>query len=95
MNNASLYSVWYLALGIAAIVVVVAAVLLLLVIQAARRIERLATLALQVAAEIKANTDAIWNLQETNRVAAQLRDGAKTIEAHAAGVVEVLHQHET
>ncbi|MFQ5856658.1 MAG: hypothetical protein ACE5LU_13560 [Anaerolineae bacterium] len=92
MTDASLYSTWSLSLIIAAVVVVIAAVLLLLVIQAARRIERLAAQALQVAGEIEANTNAVWNLQETNHVAAQLRESAQTIEVHAAGVAEVLHE---
>lgn len=94
MNDPSLYSTWYLALGISAVVVFLAAALLLLVIRAARRIERLAARALQVAGEIQANSDAIWNLQETNRIATQLREEASAIAAHATSVVDVLHEHE-
>jgi len=95
VNDPSLYSTWYLALGISAVVVLLTVALLLLVIGAARRIERLAARALQVAREIQANTDAVWNLEETNRVATQLREEASAIAAHATGVADVLHAHET
>ncbi len=95
MTDATLFRTWYLALSIAAVIVLVTAVLLLLVVQAARRIERLAAQALDVVKEIQTNTEAIWDLQQTNETAAQLREAARLIERHVTEVRNTLHEPES
>jgi len=69
MDEATLYSNWYLGLGIAVVLIVAAAALLILVWFAARRILRLATAALGLVVQIKENTNSIWGLEQTNEVA--------------------------
>ncbi len=92
MDDAALLEVWLRLLGVAGLVVLLAVILLWRVIRAVRRIERLAGRALQVAQEIQDQTGAIWELQQTNRMAEQLRDAAQGVEQHATEVVSVLHE---
>ena len=95
MDEATLYSNWYLGLGIAVVLIVAAATLLILVWFAARRILRLATAALGLVVQIKENTNSIWGLEQTNEVAVDILEGAKAIETHAGMVAEALHETET
>ena len=94
MDDATLFRLWYMYLGIAAVVVILAALLLLMVILTARRIERLAHRTWEVAQEIQRNTEAIWALQQTNEVAQQIQETAHQLEAHATAVVSALHEPE-
>ncbi len=95
MDEATLYSNWYIGLGIAVVIILAAAVLLLLVWNAARRILRLASAALGIVTQIKENTNSIWGLQQTNEVACNILEGAKAIETHAGMVAEALHESES
>ena len=95
MDEATLYSNWYLGLAIAVVLILAAAVLLLLVWNSARRILRLASAALGIVIEIKENTNSIWGLQQTNKVACDILDGAKAIETHAGMVAEALHESDS
>lgn len=90
MDDATLFNQWLIGLIIVAVIIVAAAVLLLLVWNAARRILRLATAALELVIQIKENTSSIWGLQQTNTVATQILEEAKEIEAHAGLVAEAL-----
>ena len=81
---------WYTGLAILAAVVAAVAALLLTIIGTARSILRNATRALEVANEIVANTRPIWELEQTNAVAAQLLEGAEAIEGHATEVADAL-----
>ena len=92
MDDAALLAIWLRLLAVAGLVALLAVILLWRVIRAVRRIERLAARALQVAQEIQDQTGAIWELQQTNRMAAQLRDAAQQVEQHATEVVSVLHE---
>ena len=92
MDDATLYSNFYLGLAIAIVVILAAAVLLILVWLAARRILRLATAALGLVIQIKENTNSIWGLQTTNEVASNILEGAEAINEHAGLVAEALHQ---
>ena len=94
MEEATLYHTFYLSLGLATVLIIAAAALLILVWLAARRILRLATAALGLVEQIKANTDSIWGLEQTNKVAVDILDGAKAIETHAGMVVEAMHEAE-
>jgi len=92
MDEATLYSNFYFGLGIAVVIIIAAAVLLILVWTSARRILKLATAALGLVTQIKENTNSIWVLQTTNKVAVDILEGAKAIDSHAGMVAEALHQ---
>jgi hypothetical protein len=92
MNDSALYNEWYQGLIIAGIIIVAAALLLILVWQAARRIRRLAQVALQLVKQIKDNTQGVWDLQETNQVASSILEGAEQIKEHAVLVAEALKE---
>ncbi|HWQ12198.1 MAG TPA: hypothetical protein VNL77_05325 [Roseiflexaceae bacterium] len=92
MTDQQLLTYWYIGLGVAALVVLVAAGLLLAVLAAARGIERDARAALGLVQQIRANTQAIWELQTTNDVARQLVAGAESILGHAGAIAQALHE---
>lgn len=92
MDEATLYNQWFLGLGIAVVIILIAAVLLLMVWNAARRILRLASAALELVIQIKENTHSIWALQQTNEVASDILKEAEEIENHAGMVAEALHE---
>lgn len=92
MTDPQLYANWYLALVLAAAVILIAAGLLIAVWMAARRILRLAGTALELVRQIKANTQSVWALEETNETAADLRDASASIRDHANGVARALHE---
>jgi hypothetical protein len=85
---------WYLGMGLAGVVVAVVAALLLAIIGTARSILRNATHALDVAEGIVVSTEPIWQLELTNAVAAQLLDGAQSIEQHATQIADALEAPE-
>ncbi len=95
MDDASLYTNYYIGLAIAVVIILAAAVLLLLVRSSARRILKLASAALGLVVEIKENTNCIWGLEQTNIVAGDILEGAKAIESHAGLVVQALHETES
>ncbi len=89
---------WIIGFGAAAVVVVVVAALLLGILYQARRIRRLAGVAIEVVGRIDVNTRSVWALRTTNATAAGLLDGAKAIEGNAAairGVLEASHGTES
>lgn len=94
MDEATLYSKFYIGLAIAVVIILAAAVLLILVWRAAQRILRLASAALGIVTQIKENTNSIWGLQTTNEVATDILTGAEAIEAHAGLVAQALHETE-
>ena len=81
---------WSIGATIAGVVVGAVAALLLAIIATAREILSNATRALSVANEIVANTRPIWELEQTNAVAAQLLEEARRIEQHATQVADAL-----
>ena len=81
---------WYIGVAIAGTIVAAVAALLLTIIGVARSILNNATRALELANEIVANTKAIWELDTTNAVAAQLLEGATAIKDHATEVADAL-----
>tara|TARA_B100000497_G_C7685583_1_gene415426 strand:+ start:2084 stop:2368 length:285 start_codon:yes stop_codon:yes gene_type:complete len=94
MDEATLYTNFYIGLAIAVVIILVAAVLLILVWTSARRILKLATAALGLVVQIKENTNSIWGLQTTNEVATDILNGAEAIETHAGMVAQALHETE-
>lgn len=91
MTDQQLVTNWLIGLAVAAVVVVIAAALLLAVLSVARRIERGAGTALGLVNHIRDNTQVIWALQDTNRVAKDLHDGAESILTHAGQIAQALH----
>jgi hypothetical protein len=92
MNDASLYESWRFWLVVAVVLVVAAAALLLMVYAAAMRILRLATAALALVKQTRENTASIWELQDTNEVAEEIRNEAKAINEHLSLVSGALHR---
>ena len=92
MTDQQLLNNWYIGLGLAALVVVIAAALLVAVLAAARNIEKGASAALGLVKQIRANTQVIWALQETNKVASQLSGGADAILNNAAQIAVALRE---
>ncbi len=85
---------WYTGLAIGAGIVAAVAALLLAIIVTARSILKNAERALAVANEIVMNTRPIWELEQTNAVAAQLLEGAETIKSDATTVADALETPE-
>lgn len=92
MENTELFNEWLIGLAIVAVVIVIAAVLLILIWLSAKRILRLAKVALEVVIEIKNNTHSIWELETTNSVAVDIKNEAKAIETHAGLVAHALEE---
>ena len=90
MENEALFNEWLIGLVLVSVIVVIAAVLLILVFLAARRILKLAGAALKIVTQIKNNTNAIWELENTNKVAVDIKNEAEAIEEHAILVAEAL-----
>lgn len=91
MNDAALFEIWYMSLALATVIVIAAAGLLIAVWMAARRILRLAVAALGLVKQIKANTQTIWALEDTNKTAVKILETAKQIHEHGGMVAEALH----
>lgn len=79
----ALYNQWYIGLAIAIIIIVIATILLIMIWVAAKRILKLANVALELVIQIKDNTNSIWELQDTNKVAVSVLNEAKNIRDHA------------
>ena len=90
MSGAELWAAWRLWMLVAAVVVAVAASLLVAIWLIARSIAAHARRALAAVEAIRDNTRAIWQLQETNEVAEDLRDTVRAIEDKCAALVEAL-----
>lgn len=87
MTAQQIYQWWGVWLAVAGVLVLAAAALLATIIVLARQIGALAATALALVQEIEANTKPIWQLNATNKVAADLLAGAQAIEGHAGAIV--------
>lgn len=92
MENTELIDQWLIGLAIVGLIVVIAAVLLIFVWLAAKRILRLAQVALTVVKQIRENTDSIWELEKTNEVAISIHEEANDIASHAGLVAHALEE---
>lgn len=81
---------WRTGLGLAGVVVAAVAGLLLAIIAVARSIESNVQRAKAAAEAIVRHTSAIWELDKTNRAAAELLTTARSIERHATEVADRL-----
>ena len=91
MTDAQLYTVWGWSLVVAAVVVLLAALLLMAILLVARRILAHGGQALEAARAIAEDTEIIWELDETNRIAEEILVAAESIEergGHIAGTLQ-------
>lgn len=81
---------WRTGLGLGGVIVAAVAGLLLAIIAVARSIEANVARALRAAEAIVRHTNAIWELDKTNKAAAELLATARSIERHATEVADAL-----
>lgn len=94
MTDADLWRAWLLWMGVATVVVLIAAGLLITIWLTARRILADAVRALNAVEKIRAQTQPIWGLQDTNIVAEDILQTVKAIEAKGALLAGALTAHE-
>ena len=94
MTDADLWAAWWLWMGVAAVVVLIAAGLLIAIWLTARQILADAVRALNAAEKIRAQTQPIWALQDTNVVAEDILASVKAIEDKSVRLAGALTGHE-
>ena len=94
MTDQQLLTYWYIGVAVFALVILIAAALLITVLMTAKSIERGAAAGLGMVKQIRENTQVIWALQDTNKVAAQLLGGAQAILNDAGQIAQALHDGE-
>ena len=90
MTDAELWAAWRVWMGVAAVVVLLAASLLIAIGLTARRILANAVRALNAAEAIRANTQPIWGLEETNAVAEEILATVQAIEKKGGALAGAL-----
>jgi len=90
VTSAELWAAWRLWMLVAAVIILIAAGLLITIWLTARSIVAHATRALKAAEAIRNNTQAIWQLQNTNDMAEEIRDTVCNIETKAKKLVGAL-----
>ena len=80
MTDADLWAAWWLWMGVATVVILIAAGLLITIWLTARKILTDAIRALNAAEAIRAQTQPIWGLQDTNTVAEDILGTVRAIE---------------
>ena len=90
MTDAELWSAWRLWMGVGAVVVLLAASLLIAIWLTARSILANAVRALNAAEAIRANTQPIWALEETNAVAEEILETVQAIEQKGGALAGAL-----
>jgi hypothetical protein len=94
MTDAELWAAWRIWLGVATLVVVIAASLLIVIWVTARTILGDAVRVLNAVEAIRAQTQPIWGLQDTNDVAADILKTVRAIESKGGALAGALQQHE-
>ena len=92
--DADLQTYWLIGLGLVTLAVVIVVALLVTIIVGARRILAAALRALAAVESIRKNTDPLWELTTTNRVAADLLGGAVSIRRHTEAIAGALEATE-
>ena len=90
MTDADLWTAWRLWMGVATLVVLIAAGLLITIWLTARKILTDAVRALNAAQAIRAQTQPLWGLQQTNEVAGEILDAVTAIEKKATLLADAL-----
>ena len=90
MTDADLWAAWRLWMGVATLVVLIAAGLLITIWLTARKILADAVRALNAAQAIRAQTQPLWGLQQTNEVAEDILGAVTAIENKATLLADAL-----
>jgi hypothetical protein len=90
MTDAELWASFWFWMAVAAVVVLIAAGLLIYIWMTAQGIRREALRALAAVEAIHENTGAIWALQATNEVAANLAKTVESIQARGGALMAAL-----
>ena len=94
MTDADLWRAWLLWMGVATVVILIAAGLLITIWLTARTIFADAVRALNAVEAIRAQTQPIWGLQDTNTVAEDILATVKAIEDKGGRLAGALTAHE-
>ena len=86
LENMDTMTIWTYSLIAGAVVVLIVAALLIMLIAAANRVDKHASHIWAAGKQIAGNTVSIWMLNVTNRVAGEILEGAKSINARAASI---------
>lgn len=95
MSDADLWAAWRLWMVVATLVILVAAGLLITIWITARKILSDAVRALHAVEAIRGNTQPIWALQDTNRVADHILKTVQAIEHKGGQLAGALAAQET
>jgi len=79
-------TLWTYSLIAGAVVILIVAALLIMLIAAANRVDKHASAIWEAGKSIAGNTVSIWMLGVTNRVAGEILEGAKSINARATSI---------
>ena len=90
MTDADLWAAWRLWMGVATLVVLIAAGLLITIWLTARKILEDAVRALNAVQAIRAQTQPLWGLQQTNEVAEDILGAVTAIENKATLLADAL-----
>ncbi len=94
MTDAELWAAWRMWMGVAAVVILIAAALLITIWLTARRILLDAVRALNAAEKIRAQTQPIWALQDTNEIAEGILETVQAIETKGGALAGALAKTE-
>jgi hypothetical protein len=92
MTDAELWASWRIWMGVATVVVLIAASLLIIIWLTARRILADAERALGAVEAIRAQTQPIWALEETNHIAEDILETVQAIEAKGGALAGALQK---
>lgn len=94
MTDAQLWAAWRIWMGVAGVVVLLAASLLIVIWLTARKILADAGRALRAAEGIRAHTQPIWSLRDTNEVAEDILATVQSIEKTGGALAGALAREE-
>lgn len=94
MTDGEFLTAWLLVIAVVALVILIAAGLLMTILLTARSILGHGAEALDAAEHIAADTQVIWALSDTNRVAGEILATAEQIEANGAAIATALRETE-
>ena len=92
MTDAELWAAWRIWMGVATVVILIAASLLIIIWLTARRILGDAVRALGAVEAIRAQTQPIWALEETNHIAEDILTTVRAIEAKGGALAGALQK---
>ncbi len=94
MTDTDLWAAWRIWMGVATVVILIAASLLIIIWLSARRILADAVRALKAVEAIRAQTQPIWALEQTNEIAEDILRTVQAIEAKGGALAGALQKTE-